>query len=301
MTTTTETAPKLDVYSIVTNRIIELLKQGTLPWKKPWGEAGLPMNLVSKRQYRGLNVWLLLSLNYAQNLFLTWEQLKKLGGSVKQGEHGHIVIFWKTVTSENEEPENGTEKKKLYSLLRYYKVFNVSQCTGIPESMIPKSSSLEFDPILECEAIMRQMPLKPAIKHKDQQAYYHVVEDYVNMPAKKSFVTKESYYSTLFHELVHSTGHPKRLNRKSIAEMAEFGSEPYSMEELIAELGACYLISSAGLENTDLKSSTAYIAGWLKKLEGDKRFIVFASGFAQKAADYILNVADSEIEETSKE
>src|SRR5260221_73687 len=113
---------KVDVYQIVTNRIITLLDQGTIPWHKPWTEPGIPMNLLSKRSYRGINLWLLLSLNYERNLFLTWDQLKKIGGSVKQGEHGHVVIFWKTVKNDDSLEVEG---KKTVPLLRYYKVFNV--------------------------------------------------------------------------------------------------------------------------------------------------------------------------------
>src|SRR5882724_6484234 len=121
--------PKIDVYEIVTNRIIELLDQGTIPWQKPWTEAGIPANLLSKRPYRGVNLWLLLSLNYERNLFLTWDQLKKIGGSVKQGEHGHVVVFWKTV-KKNDSLENKTQKN--VPLLRYYKVFAIEQCKDIP-------------------------------------------------------------------------------------------------------------------------------------------------------------------------
>src|SRR6266852_2479602 len=125
---------KLDVYQLVTDRIIELLEAGTVPWQKPWYEAGIPMNVISKRAYRGINLWLLLSLNYERNLFLTWDQLKKIGGSVNQGQHGHIVVFWKQVKKVPEELDNnGKEKTTL--MLRYYKVFNVDQCRDIPKDL----------------------------------------------------------------------------------------------------------------------------------------------------------------------
>lgn len=283
-----DTSTKLDVFEIVTNRLIELLEQGTLPWQKPWSEAGLPANLISKRPYRGLNVWLLLSLNYQNNLFLTWDQLKKLGGSVKLGEKGNVVVYWRTVKKEDNLEATKDEKPK--SILRYYKVFNISQCTGIPEGMIPQVVEHEHNPIAECEAIVSHMPQCPSIKFKEQKAFYAIDGDYINMPKKKSFAGSEGYYSTLFHELVHSTGHEKRLNRKTVTEMAEFGSEPYSIEELIAEMGACYLTSFAGIINTEIKNSAAYINAWLEKLKNDKRFILFASSYAQKAADFILNV-----------
>jgi len=287
---------KLDVYEMVTTRIIELLEAGTIPWQKPWTDAGLPMNLISKRPYRGINLWLLLSLNYERNLFLTWDQLKKIGGSVNQGEHGHIVIFWKNVKKQPEELGKDGHPKTV-PMLRYYKVFNISQCRDVPLDMIPELIKEDVDPILECEAIIHTMPDCPAISHKEQKAFYHIVEDYINMPKKKSFKSIEAYYSVLFHELVHSTGSEKRLGRKSITEMNEFGSEPYSIEELIAELGSAYLCSFTGILDKGIQNSAAYINGWLDKLKNDKRFIVQASGHAQRAVDCILNVTVLKVEE----
>jgi|SRR6185312_4730373 len=280
---------KLDVYEMVTNRIIELLETGTVPWQKPWTDAGVPMNFMSKRSYRGINLWLLLSLNYERNLFLTWDQLKKIGGSVNQGEHGHIVIFWKNVKKQPEELGKDGHPKTV-PMLRYYKVFNIAQCRDLSKDMIEPLVTQEHDTLLECEAIIQTMPDCPVIKHKEQKAFYHIVEDYINMPRKKSFKSIEAYYSTFFHELVHSTGAEKRLGRKSITEMNEFGSEPYSIEELIAEMGSAYLCSFTGILDKGIQNSVAYIMGWLDKLKNDKRFIVQASGQAQRAVDCILNV-----------
>lgn len=285
---------KIDVYELVTNRVIELLEAGTVPWHKPWTNAGIPMNVISKRPYRGINLWLLLSLNYERNLFLTWDQLKKIGGSVNQGEHGHIVVFWKNVKKHPEELDD-KGNPKVVPMLRCYKVFNIQQCRDVPKDLIPKLINEEFDPIDQCDAIIVNMPDCPMIKHKEQRAYYHIVDDYINMPKKKSFTTPESYYSTLFHELVHSTGAEKRLNRKSITEMNEFGSEMYSIEELIAELGSAYLSSFTGILDKQIQNSVAYINGWLSKLKNDKRFILQASGQAQKAVDLIQNRKEEEI------
>jgi len=282
---------KLDVYELVTNRIIDLLEAGTVPWQKPWTEAGVPMNLMSKRPYRGINLWLLLSLNYEQNLFLTWDQLKKIGGSVNKDEHGHIVVFWKKTKEET--AEDGQQSKPK-TMLRYYKVFNISQCRDIPGALIPELVNLDVKPVLECEAIISTMPHCPVIKHKENKAFYHVGEDYINMPKKKTFKSMEAYYSTFFHELVHSTGAEKRLGRKTITEMAEFGSEPYSIEELIAEMGAAYLNSYSGILDKEMQNSVAYIQGWLGKLKNDKRFIISASGQAQKAVDFILGRSEYE-------
>jgi antirestriction protein ArdC len=286
MDSNTSTSPKVDVYAIVTNRIIELLEQGTVPWQKPWTDTGIPMNVLSKRPYRGINLWLLLSLNYEHNLFLTWDQLKKLGGSVKQGEHGHVVIFWKTAQKNTDED---AEKEKKAPLLRYYKVFNIAQCRDMPPELVEPVTPKELNPIHECEAIINGMPQSPTIRHKEKLAFYHSAEDYINMPQRKLFKQKEHYYATLFHELVHSTGHEKRLNRKSITEMAEFGSELYSLEELVAEVGSAYLSAFTGILNSGIKNSAAYINGWLGKLRNDKRLIVQASGLAQRAVDFIIN------------
>ena len=282
------TTTKIDVHQMVTDRIIEILETGTIPWKQPWTSAGVPMNVISKRAYRGINLWLLLSLNYERNLFLTWDQLKKLGGSVNQGEHGWIVVFWKNVNKVPEELD-GNNQPKTVPMLRYYKVFNIAQCKDIPQHLIPAIVEAKHNSLEECEAIVSSMPNSPIIQHKQQKAYYDIAGDLVNMPKKKCFVSSESYYATFFHELVHSTGHEKRLNRKTVTEMAEFGSETYSLEELVAEIGSAFLCASSGILETQIDSSTAYIKGWLGKLKGDKRFIMQASGQAQRAADYIMN------------
>lgn len=293
--TTTE---KRDVYTIVTDRIIELLKQGTVPWKKPWTEAGLPQNLISKRPYRGINVWLLASYNYEQNYFLTFKQLKEINGRVKKDEKAHVVVFWKWMEpgDVNEQSEDNNAYKGPF--LRYYTVFNVAQCTGIPENLIPAINRQAY-PIPACEEVVKKMPMKPMIKNKENSAYYNPLIDVVNVPKIGSFVNEESYYATLFHELIHSTGHLSRLNRKGLLEMTPFGSEPYSFEELVAEIGACYLESLTGIASTQIEQNAAYISGWLEKFQNDKRFIISASTQAQKATDFILGINQDEREETA--
>lgn len=288
MDSNTITSTKLDVYQLVTDQIIALLEHGIIPWQKPWKDAGIPMNLLSKRHYRGINLWLLLSLNYEKNCFLTWEQLKSIGASVNQGEHGHIVIFWKTLQNKNEEQVD--EKQKTVPLLRYYKVFNIAQCRDIPEHFIPiaEQNTHEKEPIQECEVIIKAMPSCPVIQHKEQRAYYHPQLDLINMPKKKSFKNNESYYSTLFHELVHSTGSEKRLGRKTLKDMAPFGSESYALEELVAEMGSAYLCRFSGILPNEINNIVAYLDNWLKIFRNDKRFLITAAGQAQKAADFIL-------------
>lgn len=286
MDSNNSSSTKLDVYQIVTDRIVQLLERGTVPWQKPWNDVGIPRNLLSKRPYRGINLWLLLSLNYERNLFLTWDQIKKYGGTVVKGEKGHIVIYWKSLKKVDGIEDD--EKKKNAPLLRYYKVFNISQCSNLPNELVEVFAMLKHDTLFECEAVVKDMPQCPVIRHKEQEAYYHIKDDYINMPKKKGFKSIEYYYSTLFHELVHSTGHEKRLNRPTITEMAEFGSEKYGIEELVAEMGAAFLCSQTGILQTSIQNSSAYIDGWLDKLKRDKRFVVKAAGQAQRAVDFII-------------
>jgi antirestriction protein ArdC len=289
-----------DVYAIATNKIIEHLEKGTVPWRKPWTDAGLPKNLISKKPYRGINVWLLAMCGYPHNLFLTFKQIKELGGSVKKGEKAHIVLFWKwikkdkaTDTDTSQHLGEATDKPKMKPLLRYYLVFNIDQCIGIPETSIPIVSRPN-EPLIACEKVLDEMPLVPKIEHKEQRAYYHPEADIINMPRMDTFVSSEKYYATLFHELVHSTGHTSRLNRKELMTKDAFGSEQYSIEELTAEIGASYLSSHTGIIVDDFADNAAYISGWLDVLKKDKRFIIYASAQAQRAAEYILNQQQSE-------
>jgi len=281
-----------DVYSIVTNRIIEHLEKGVVPWQKPWTDAGLPKNLITGKNYRGINVWLLNTLNYQQNSFLTFKQVKDLGGYVKKGEKAQEVIFWKWIEKENKE----TKETERVPLLRYYTVFNIAQCEGIPKEKLPQIIERNNNTIEDCEKIINEMPKRPDIRHKEHSAFYNKMQDYVNVPKMETFKSSEHYYGTLFHELVHSTGHNERLNRNELTKSNGFRSENYAVEELTAEMGASYLKSYAGIPIEQLENNAAYIKGWLESLKNDKRFIVHASAQAQKATDYILNVKNEEKE-----
>jgi antirestriction protein ArdC len=289
--------PTKDIYQIVTNHIIEKLEKKIVPWQQPWTDGGLPRNLVSKKPYKGINVWLLNSLNYSQNYFLTFNQIKELGGSVKKGEKSQMVVFWKWLEKEDEK----TKEVKKTPLLKYYTVFNIDQCTGIPKEKIPVKEERENNPIEACEKIINEMPKKPNIQHEEQKAYYHTVKDYVNMPKRETFVNSERYYGTLFHELVHSTGHNERLNRKELLEQKGPQTRDYAIEELTAEMGASYLKSYTGIPHQNYEDNIAYIQHWLEKLKKDKKFIVHASGQAQKAVDYILNERGVEKEVENQE
>ncbi len=269
------------VIDIVNHRIIALLEKGTVPWRAPWnGTLGPPRNLISNKPYQGLNQFLLSHLEYSSPYFLTFNQIKKLGGNVRKGEVGHLVTFWKWI---EKKVERGEESG--YPLLRYYKAFNLEQCCGI-EAPKP-GQEIDFNPINRAEEIIKGMPDPTEIKHRGSKACYRPSTDQVILPAKKSFTSEEEYYSTTFHELIHATGHRKRLAREGITKTDRFASEQYSKEELIAEMGAAYLCAEVGIEQKTLEASASYIQSWLKELRNDKRLIFKASSAAQKAVEYI--------------
>jgi antirestriction protein ArdC len=280
---------KLDIYQIVTDKIISILESGTIPWRKPWNDAGMPRNLISKKAYRGVNVLLLASLGFKQNLFATFDQIKAVGGSVRKGQKSQIVVFWKWIDANKEDTTPPDEKKPQKPMLRYYHVFNMEQCDGIPSEFIP-SITPDNVPIELCDRVVSQMPNPPAMQHMENEAYYLPQSDILNMPEMEYFVKSEAYYATLFHELIHSTGHSSRLNRKEFVESTKFGSYDYSTEELTTEIGSCYLQNYTGIAHDVFSNSAAYIQGWLGKLKNDKRCIIYASGQAQRATDYILGI-----------
>jgi antirestriction protein ArdC len=279
---------KNDVYQLVTDRICELLEKGVVPWQRPWKSSeALPKNLLSKREYRGLNVFLLNSLCYPSPYFLTFKQAQEMGAHIRKGEKSCPVIFWKWLEKENAE----TGEIEEIPFLRYYSVFNVAQCDGLPADKIPIAETPErpFNVISTAQAIVANMPRKPAIQHRETRAYYRPSADLVNMPQPGLFNSDEGYYATLFHELVHSTGHQSRLNRSGVTELNNFGSHSYSKEELCAEMGAAFLCSHAGIIERTLENSAAYIDGWLQRLCDDRKLVVLAAAQAQKASDFILD------------
>ena len=287
MDTESKPTSKNQVYQIVTDKIINMLESGNIPWDKPW-VSGTPTNLISKKAYRGINPFLLnmesVDKGYTSQYWLTFNQAKKLKGTVKKGEAGTLIIFWKFIESED---KNG--KIKSFPILRYYKVFNVEQCEGIN---YPKGEVLEFNPIDSAQKIVDNMPNLPNIESSGNCAFYHPKLDYVNMPNKTSFKSVELYYSVLFHELGHSTGHYSRLNRfGEDTYTVKFGSEDYSKEELIAELTSAMLCGTIGIDKQTLNNSAGYIQSWLKVLKGDSNFVISASSLAQKACDYMLNIS----------
>ena len=267
------------VYEYVTERILKELEKGEVPWRKPWD--GLPpMNWKSEKHYRGINSFLLPGGEY-----VTFKQAKDAGGSVKKGEKGYMVVFYKTL--EVNDRERAGEKTNL-PYLRYYTVFEVSQCEGIERKRVKNPNA---NPIASAEEIVTGYKNAPVVLQEGDRASYSPAKDIVKMPYTETFEGMEEYYSTLFHELAHSTGHEKRLARKGIVESAGFGSDPYATEELIAEMTAAMLCGVAGIGST-IENSAAYIAGWRKRLSEDPRLIVKAASMAQKASDHILGVVN---------
>ena len=284
----------MDVYGIITEKIITLLEQGVVPWRRPWTGGGLPRNVISKKPYRGINHFLLSASKYVQPYWLTIRQANELGGHVRKGEESTIIVFWKVEDRRGEEQEESAteldEQCRRRFVLRYYRVWNVEQCE-LPENALEKLPRIEthqHDPIEAVERIVASMPNLPAIEHAGSKAFYSSVTDRVTMPPRDLFISAEEYGATLLHELTHSTGHDTRLNRESITEAAAFGSAVYSKEELIAEMGGAHLCAEAGISSAVIANQAAYVAGWLKKLCDDRRLVIHAAAQAQHAADYIL-------------
>src|SRR5216684_1013216 len=271
-----------NVYDIVTEQVIRQLEQGVAPWRKPWRTES-PVNLISGKAYRGLNVFMLATQGYASRYWLTFNQAKKLGGHVKQGEKSSTVIFWHV----GEEKINAkTGKLSQPFLLRYYSVFNLCQPDGIADKLGLGNAAPVIPSLDACEAIVSGMPNPPAREQSDR-AWYRPSTDSVGMPARSLFNSSEEYYSTLFHELTHSTGHTSRVGREGIEQLNTFGTESYSKEELVAEMGAAMLCGVTGIAPATLENSAAYLQSWINRLKGDSKLLVSAASAAQKAADYI--------------
>lgn len=282
---------KKDVYNIITDRILHELEKGTIPWKRPFKSAGgMQRNLITKKKYRGINVFLLLVQNYESPYWLTYKQAQELKGSVRKGEKGTLVIFWNWI----EKMDDETEKPEKIPFIRYYTVFNLAQIEGIEVkedsacAECNEKAKINFNPIATCEIIINTMPKRPQILYGKRSACYIPGLDRVEIPNQTLFLSVEDYYSTLFHELGHATGHNDRLRRKEVMEKKRFGSMEYGKEELVAEMTSAFLCGHAGIESSTIENQAAYIDGWRKAIKKDTKIIVLAAAQAQKAADYIL-------------
>lgn len=271
------------VYDIITEQIVKHLENGVIPWKMTW-KGNMPMNMVTKKPYRGLNTMLLAAKNRKSPYWLTWKQIQDLGGSVREGERSSVVVFWKWLEVETDETtKDGLKKTDSVPFLRYYKVFNFEQTEGLKE---PKTEEKTVNPLDEADRIIDEMPRAPKINFGVNNPCYIPSKDTVEMPQAKYFDSIEHYYAALFHELTHSTGHEKRLARTNFHSP---GQESYAKEELVAEMGASFLCGITGIEQETVKNQAAYIQSWLKALKNDRKLVVHAAGQAQKSTDYITN------------
>src|SRR5262245_49335549 len=205
-------------YQVITGRILALLEQGTAPWHRPWDSTtGMPRNLFSQRSYRGINIWLLTAMGFASPFWATFHQVKAAGGSIRKGERGVPVVFWKVY--DHEDTDTGTPEKRF--VLRQYTVFNVAQLDGVAIPEIPVLAH-RFTPIERCAHLVGTMPHRPAILHGHQRAFYTPATDTLYLPSPVCFQSPEAYYATVFHELVHAVGHRSRLNRPTLTDPCLF-------------------------------------------------------------------------------
>ena len=271
----------MDIYAEITNRMIQEMEQGIIPWQKPWMASGAAISHTTGKPY-SLLIQMLLG---RAGEWLTFKQVQQEGGFVRKGEKAHMVVFWKFLQVKDEE----TDELKEVPFLRYYNVFHLDQCEGIAakySAMVERPAQADA----AAEAIIDAYITREGVKlnHTEgDRAFYQPSTDSITLPLMAQFTETAEYYGTAFHEMVHSTGHTKRLNR--LDNTAFFGSESYSKEELVAEIGAAALVNHAGLETAkSFHNSAAYVQNWLQALKGDKRFIVSAAGKADKAVEFIL-------------
>lgn len=297
------TTDRPSVYQIVTDRIIASLKEGIIPWEKPWkaptfAGGSFPRNFVTGKPYRGVNVFLLWGTSFSSPFWLTFKQAQELGGNVRKGEKGSQIVFYKQLQGrketkeENRTPVEGRkDDDRAPFILTYYTVFNVEQCDGLTIPTVEPAPTLPVDADEACEAIVSGWAGRPTIRTEEVnegRAYYRPATDSVHLPARFRFIDTAHYYATLFHELVHSTAHESRLARKF---GNSFGDELYSKEELVAETGAAFLCAFAGIATKHTEqNTTAYIQNWISKLEQDNRLIVQAAASAQRAVDLIMGL-----------
>ncbi|MCX6272219.1 MAG: zincin-like metallopeptidase domain-containing protein [Bacteroidetes bacterium] len=290
-----------EIYSKVTEKIIANL-QTAGSWQALW-EMPRPVSLLGYF-YNGINFFNLACAEHSTPVWGTFQQIRQNGGHVKKGEAGSIVVFWKPM----KDIDPITLEEKMRYLLRYYYVFNAYQCE-FDELGLKKVAELsqlvdkqENSNTRNAEEIIAHMSQCPAILHPTliDFPHYNITLDTVNMPKQDWYSSLDQYYTTLFHELVHSTGHPSRLNRFSTGAHSSFGKEEYSKEELVAELGASFLAEVAGLK-LNVENAAAYIRSWSEKLRDNTSWIVWAAARAEKAANFILGKPQHNYDEPEEE
>jgi antirestriction protein ArdC len=293
-----------DVYSRITNKIVADLEQGVRPWMRPWsvdhaaGRITRPLR-HNGIPYKGINVIMLWSASVAKGhacpLWLTFKQAVELGGTVRKGEHGELVVYANRI-SRTETDDNGEETEREIPFLKGYTVFNAEQCDGLPPQYYarPEAPALPLPARIEtAEEFFTATGAE--IRHGGTRAYYAEGSDHVQMPPFETFTDAESYAATLAHELVHWTKHPKRLARDM--GRVRWGDEGYAREELVAELSAAFLCADLEITPEVRADHAAYIASWLAVLKHDKRFIFTAAAHAQRATDYLHSLQSAAAED----
>lgn len=294
------TKDKTDIYTQATNRVIELMKQGHVAWRRTWGTYGCAKNFATGRHYSGVNF---LFMNYISPhpipYYLTFRQVKHFGGKVKKGAKSEKVFFYKSYyKDENGKPLSKADlglpkykNQKIESIrfLRSYSVFNIEDTEGI-EWEKPPEVSRNNNPIAECEMLIKSMSDKPTFELTDtRQAFYVPDLDVINVPPITQFENSEFYYRTTFHEIAHWTGAASRLSRPGITEKIERGSEKYAEEELVAELASNYILNIVGVDTTEvMEVSAGYLKTWVQRLKENPRMLFRVAPKAQAAVEYIL-------------
>lgn len=284
------------VYKAITDQIIKLLERGEVPWRKPWVYAS-HYNLKSKKSYNGINLMVLdcvASLEgYQSNIWCTFKQANAKGGKIRKGEQHTKVVWWRFIYEENDE-ENGKVK---FAYPMYYKVWNAEQIDweddSVLDGIIPENpnDNTEVDP----DEVLFDYMDEIEIKHGGGRAFYAPSKDYIQLPAPEQFESDDEYYSTLYHELIHSTGHWERLHRfdEDVSDR-RFGSENYSFEELVAEFGSAFMCARTDIDDVRvIENSAAYIAGWKSKLSENTTWITKAASKARIATEYILGTQET--------
>lgn len=300
---------KTDLYQVVTNRFIKAIKDAidegkrTGNWRKPWQTPAMtqgPANLISKKSYRGVNRIMLSLSPFESRFWLSAKQVADRKGTILPGEKPWQVVFWQVIKNPRYDPSD-PNSPKAFPILKAYEVYNLDQTKDVrvPKWALPTDEPTEDEgpsPIDACEALVAAYKDREGItlKHGQAGAYYAPLLDVIGMPDMKHFHSAEGYYSTIFHEMGHSTGHKDRLNRPELVRSAGFGTETYSKEELTAEFTSALVAAVMGIDSESQEGNTeAYLRGWLKKLRDDKKLLVSAAGKAQKAADFILTAQEA--------
>ena len=287
-----------ETYERVTATILSLIEKGDLlPWQKPWkGTAEWARSLSTKKEYNGVNRWVLTLTAQANGWspwFGTYQQIGALGGQVRKGEKSTLAILWKPMSRINK--DSGQEER--FMMLRTFNVFSASQADNLPEALFVRPDVSEFvgeasaDSLLDGYFTREEIP----VTFGGDRACYNPRQDKISLPHAASFTEAGHYYATAFHEAAHSTGAEKRLNRPGVVEFDQFGSHQYSREELVAELSSSLLLGVLGLDKPNLvESQAAYLKSWMSKLAEDPQAFVWAAGRAEKAANLILNINQTE-------